>query len=69
MDNMGLCTSAMVFSCNFVFFAIPFQDFDDYRDADDAAYDLNGKDLMGDRYNFILLCMVYKIGLFSNINN
>ncbi|XP_002154006.1 serine/arginine-rich splicing factor 6 isoform X1 [Hydra vulgaris] len=26
-----------------------FVDFDDYRDADDAVYDLNGKELMGDR--------------------
>ncbi len=25
------------------------QDFEDYRDADDAVYDLNGKDLMGER--------------------
>ncbi len=26
-----------------------FVEFDDYRDADDACYDLNGKDFMGDR--------------------
>ena len=26
-----------------------FQEFDDYRDADDAVYDLNGKDLHGSR--------------------
>ena len=26
-----------------------FLEFDDYRDADDAVYDLNGKELMGER--------------------
>ena len=26
-----------------------FQDFDDYRDADDAVYDLNGRELLGSR--------------------
>lgn len=26
-----------------------FQEFDDHRDADDAVYDLNGKELMGER--------------------
>ena len=26
-----------------------FVEFDDHRDADDAVYDLNGKDLMGER--------------------
>lgn len=26
-----------------------FVEFDDYRDADDAVYELNGKDLNGDR--------------------
>lgn len=26
-----------------------FQEFDDYRDADDAVYELNGKDLLGER--------------------
>lgn len=28
-----------------------FLEFDDYRDADDACYDLNGKELMGERVN------------------
>ncbi|XP_035214318.1 serine/arginine-rich splicing factor 4-like isoform X3 [Stegodyphus dumicola] len=27
-----------------------FVEFDDYRDADDAVYELNGKDLLGERY-------------------
>ena len=27
-----------------------FQEFEDYRDADDAIYELNGKDLCGERY-------------------
>ena len=26
-----------------------FIDFDDYRDADDACYDLNGRDLLGEK--------------------
>lgn len=25
------------------------QDFDDHRDADDAVYEMDGKDLLGDR--------------------
>lgn len=29
-----------------------FVEFDDYRDADDAIADLNGKKLMGERYGF-----------------
>ena len=29
-----------------------FVDFEDYRDADDAVHDLNGKDLLGSRYVF-----------------
>lgn len=27
-----------------------FQEFDDYRDADDAVYELNGKELLGERW-------------------
>lgn len=26
------------------------QEFDDHRDADDAVYELNGKELLGERY-------------------
>ena len=33
-------------------FSYLFQEFDDYRDADDAVYDLNGKELLGDRYRY-----------------
>ena len=33
-----------------------FVDFDDYRDADDAVYEMNGRDLLGDRY----LCLDFK---------
>ena len=31
-------------------------DFDDYRDADDAVYEMNGRDLLGDRYLWIIFC-------------
>jgi len=27
-----------------------FQEFEDYRDADDAVYELNGKELLGERW-------------------
>ena len=32
-----------------------FVDFDDYRDADDAVHDLDGKDLRGSRYPLFIL--------------
>jgi arginine/serine-rich splicing factor 4/5/6 len=32
-----------------LFISSPLQEFDDYRDADDAVYELNGKDLCGER--------------------
>jgi arginine/serine-rich splicing factor 4/5/6 len=31
-----------------------FVEFDDHRDADDAVYELNGKELMGERYGLII---------------
>lgn len=31
-----------------------FQEFDDYRDADDAVYELNGKELLGERWVFVV---------------
>jgi len=31
------------------------QEFDDARDADDAVYDLNGKNLCGERY--VVFCV------------
>ena len=37
------------------------QEFDDARDAEDAVYDLNGKELCGDRYDhaytFCISCL------------
>lgn len=30
-------------------FASAWQEFEDYRDADDAVYELNGKELCGER--------------------
>ena len=32
------------------YLGIWFQEFDDHRDADDAVYELNGKELCGERY-------------------
>lgn len=31
-----------------------FQEFDDYRDADDAVYELNGKELLGERWVLLI---------------
>ena len=35
--------------CVFFFFPSTFQEFEDYRDADDAVYELNGKELCSER--------------------
>lgn len=32
-----------------------FQEFEDYRDADDAVYELNGKELLGERYKLTVV--------------
>lgn len=32
------------------FYCFSSQEFEDYRDADDAVYELNGKELLGERY-------------------
>lgn len=41
----------IVFTFLFTFWLLPslFQEFDDDRDADDAVYELNGKELLGER--------------------
>ena len=31
----------------------PCQEFDDYKDADDAVYELNHKEFLGERYTFM----------------
>lgn len=36
-----------------------FQEFDDYRDADDAVYELNGKELLGERWVLLILYFLY----------
>ena len=35
---------------SFVHFSFTTQEFDDPRDADDAVYELNGRELLGERY-------------------
>lgn len=30
----------------------PYQEFQDYKDADDAVYEMNHKELMGERYAY-----------------
>lgn len=40
------CCFEMVLYCK----CLLFQEFDDQRDADDAVYELNGKELMSDKY-------------------
>lgn len=38
--------------CIYLWFLL--QEFDDYRDADDAVYELNGKELCGERYAYCI---------------
>ena len=40
--KMGIHTTVVLQGFGFV-------EFEDYRDADDAVYELNGKDLLGER--------------------
>ena len=35
--------------CRLIFFLFPFQEFDDPRDAEDAVYELDGKELCNER--------------------
>lgn len=42
------------------------QEFDDSRDADDAVYELNGKDLLGDRWVSIFCCLDLIISGYCN---
>lgn len=44
---VSLCGICFTYRYRFV---IHTQEFDDHRDADDAVYELNGKELMGERY-------------------
>jgi arginine/serine-rich splicing factor 4/5/6 len=37
------------FCLDFLGYHFPFQEFDDPRDADDAVYELNGRELLGER--------------------
>lgn len=39
----------MNFSGKSIILFARFQEFEDYRDADDAVYELNGKELLGER--------------------
>lgn len=41
-----------------------FQEFDDYRDADDAVYELNGKELLGERWVLLILFLAYDYRCF-----
>lgn len=44
-NNFRFC----IWTFNEFFVSFLFQEFDDYRDADDAVYELNGKELLGER--------------------
>ena len=47
------------------------QEFEDYKDADDAVYEMNHKEFMGERYDqlraFFLFCFFYKDFLYIYI--
>lgn len=45
--STSICILSAWLATNLFFFL---KEFDDYRDADDAVYELNGKELCGERY-------------------